>query len=294
MIEREYKYNLKIDKRLFEFINKEVLLGLDFKEDEFWMNFSDFIYKFSDQNKTLLNKRLDLKKKIDDWHLNNKGQEINIIQYEEFLKDIGYLIPEGENFSIETTNVDDEISKICGPQLVVPITNARYALNAANARWGSLYDALYGTDIMGTTANSSGYDEVRGKEVIKYAKNYLDIIFPLNNSKWEEINSVSVKNNLILMNNTSNSPVNLLNEEHFYGYKLNKNNQLNEIILEVHNLKVRIIINPEDKIGKNDPANIADIYFESAISTIMDCEDSVATVDGDDKVLAYKNWLGLN
>ena len=243
MIEREIKYNLKIDKRLYEFINNEILKGLDFKEDSFWKNFSDFIYNFAPKNKALLDKILDLKKKIDNWHLENRGKEINTNIYKRFLEDIGYLIPEGDKFSIETNNVDKEISHICGPQLVVPITNARYALNAANARWGSFYDALYGTDVMGSTANSSEYDENRGKEVIKYAKNYLDQVFPLNNSKWENINSVKINNNLIVIHDVSGKQVSLKNKDQFYGYRLNDDNQLSELILEINNLKIRIIFN---------------------------------------------------
>ena len=293
MIERENMHDLKIDKRLFNFINNEVLKGLNIEENSFWKNFSDYIHSFIPKNKELLQKRLDLKQKIDNWHLDNKGKNTDENQYKEFLIDIGYLIPEGNAFSIETSHVDEEISHICGPQLVVPITNARYALNAANARWGSLYDALYGTDVMGSKANAGGYDENRGLEVISYAKEYLDQTFPLVDCKWKDIKSIKVDVNSLNMFNTFGNKINLVNKTQFYGYKFNDNNELSELILEINNLKVRIIIDEKNKIGKNDIANIADLYFESAVSTIMDCEDSVATVDGEDKVLAYRNWLGL-
>ena len=175
------KYGLKIEENLFNFINNEVLDNLSFEKESFWKNFSNFITDYAPINNSLLKKRLDLKVKIDEWHKKNKAKEINLKEYKLFLMEIGYLVPEGENFSIATTNVDKEISEICGPQLVVPITNARYALNAANARWGSLYDALYGTDLMGSLPKKGPYDESRGAEVIKYARDYLDKEFPLKN-----------------------------------------------------------------------------------------------------------------
>ena len=199
--------------------------------------------------------------------------------------------PEGPSFSIETANTDPEIASICGPQLVVPITNARYALNAANARWGSFYDAIYGTDILGNVPTTPGYDEERGENVIKYAKNYLDTMFPLENVKWENISKIRIENNELKLFAGENI-VNILNEEQYIGYRILDERKF-EVILIKNNLHIRILIDPDNNIGKTDIANIADIYFEAAISTIMDCEDSVATVDGEDKVTAYKNWLGL-
>jgi malate synthase len=293
MVQRVNKFGYEVDKALLDFINADVLSGLGIEEETFWNSFASFINKFSVKNSALLNKRLELKKKIDDWHLSNKSKDININEYKDFLSGIGYLIPEGESFSIETKGVDDEISNICGPQLVVPITNARYALNAANARWGSLYDALYGTDVMGSISNSIEYDEVRGLEVISYAKKYLDKVFSFKNGSWKDINKIYLEENMIVFTGLDGNIANINDSKQLYGYRLNNDKEISEIVLEQNNLKIRIIIDKNNRIGKSDPANIADILFESAISTIMDCEDSVATVDAEDKVLAYKNWLGL-
>ena len=293
MVQRVNKFGYEVDKALLDFINTDVLSGLGIEEEAFWNNFASFINKFSAKNSALLNKRLELKKKIDDWHLSNKSKDININEYKDFLSGIGYLVPEGESFGIETKGVDDEISNICGPQLVVPITNARYALNAANARWGSLYDALYGTDVMGSISNSIEYDEVRGLEVISYAKKYLDKVFSFKNGSWKDINKIYLEENMIVFTGLDGNIANINDSKQLYGYRLNNDKEISEIVLEQNNLKIRIIIDKNNRIGKSDPANIADILFESAISTIMDCEDSVATVDAEDKVLAYKNWLGL-
>ncbi len=287
------KYGLKIEENLFNFINNEVLDNLSFEKESFWKNFANFITDYAPINNSLLKKRLDFKVKIDKWHKKNKAKEINLKEYKLFLMEIGYLVPEGENFSIATTNVDKEISEICGPQLVVPITNARYALNAANARWGSLYDALYGTDLMGSLSKKGPYDESRGAEVIKYARDYLDKEFPLKNYSWKNIKNIQVSANLLEVVGEDNIRYTLLETKQYFGYRLNKENILSEIILEKNKLKIRILIDPTHNIGKHDTAHIADIILESAISTIMDCEDSVATVDAEDKVLAYKNWLGL-
>ena len=293
MVQRVNKFGYEIDKALLDFINADVLSGLGIEDEAFWNSFASFINKFSVKNSALLNKRLELKKKIDDWHLSNKSKDININEYKDFLSGIGYLVPEGESFGIETKGVDDEISNICGPQLVVPITNARYALNAANARWGSLYDALYGTDVMGSISNSIEYDEVRGLEVISYAKKYLDKVFSFKNGSWKDINKIYLEENMIVFTSLDGNIANINDSKQLYGYRLNNDKEISEIVLEQNNLKIRIIIDKNNRIGKSDPANIADILFESAISTIMDCEDSVATVDAEDKVLAYKNWLGL-
>ena len=292
MVDRIEKYGLKIEENLFNFINIEVLSNLNFNQDDFWKRFSDFIKELSPINNSLLEKRLTLKMKIDKWHKENKANDFNKEKYKEFLQEIGYLIPEGEDFSIRTSNVDEEISDICGPQLVVPITNARYALNAANARWGSLYDALYGTDLIGSLPNKSGYDAKRGSEVIMFSRNYLDREFPLKNYSWSEISKIEIVSNSIKITGKDNNEYSLINSNQFLGHRA-INNILSEIVLEKNNLKVRILIDGEHTIGKNDPANIADIILESAISTIMDCEDSVATVDAEDKILAYRNWMGL-
>ncbi len=290
MANRVNKYGLKVDTKLADFIDNDVLSEVGIESEYFWKNLNDYITKFSIKNKELLETRKVIKNKLDEWHKENKN---NIIyeEYKGFLEEIGYLVKEGEPFSIETANTDPEIATICGPQLVVPITNARYALNAANARWGSFYDAIYGTDILGELPSAPGYDETRGNKVIKYAKDYLDSVFPLEKEKWENINKIKIENNNLTLS-TSDKPVNISNNEQYIGYRVIDTNKF-EVILIKNNLHVRILIDPENNIGKTDKANIANIYFESAISTIMDCEDSVATVDGEDKVSAYKNWLGL-
>ena len=205
--------------------------------------------------------------------------------------DIDYLVPEGEDFKIDTSNVDLEIAKLCGPQLVVPIMNARYALNAANARWGSLYDAFYGTDAMGDLPPEGSYSNERGDKVISNAKAHLDKVVPLNLCKWHEISKISILEGQLLLS-ANGQEVALINKNQFVGH-IQNNNSLNEIIFVQNGLHVRIIINPDHVIGKIDRANISDIILEAALTTIMDCEDSVAAVDGEDKVLAYKKWLGL-
>ncbi len=290
MVDRVNKFGLKVDIKLANFIDYEVLKELNINSEGFWKSFNNYVTRFTKKNKDLLVIRQNIKQKLDAWHQKNKENLIHD-EYKKYLEEIGYLVPLGAPFSIETTNTDPEISEICGPQLVVPITNARYALNAANARWGSFYDAIYGTDILGDMPEAGGYDINRGNRVIKYAKNYLDKVFPLNIEKWENVDKIEVKDNgLVIQSNGKN--LSLVNKDQYVGYRMLKD-EVFEIILIKNNLHVRILLNPENEIGKNDKAKIADIYFEAAISTIMDCEDSVATVDGEDKVIAYKNWLGL-
>ncbi len=286
-------FDISVDEKFFNFINYEVLKGLDLNENKFWSGFSDLIHEFNPINKKLLNQRNVFKNKIDKWHKDLKGTEIDKLKYEKFLKDIGYIVAEGPDFKIDTKNIDKEIASISGPQLVVPITNARYALNAVNARWGSLYDAIYGTDVLGSLPISHSYDPIRGESVIEYVKSYLDKIFPLVEERWKNIIGFELLNNEILFININKSKIKLQSKNQLVGYKLNSLNNFNEIILKENNLHLRIIIDKNNSIGKNDPANICDVILESAISSILDCEDSVATVDGEDKILAYRNWLGL-
>jgi malate synthase len=275
--------NLTINSILLEFINKEVIPETGINAKDFWNKFDLAIHELAPINKILIEKRESIQKKIDEWHLANKSKELNKNEYINFLRSINYIIEEKENFQISTRNVDEEIAKIAGPQLVVPIDNARYALNAANARWGSLYDALYGTDVIPDTdgvKKSSSYDPERGKKVVEYAKNFLDRIFPLNNDSWKNISNISVNN------------FNLKNKSQLVGYKGLKDSP-SSLLLKNNNLHVDVVIDAKSKIGSTDKAHISDIIIESAISTIVDNEDSVAAIDTEDKVKCYRNWLGI-
>ena len=269
------KFNLKVDEKLNNFLINDVLPGLQVTEEVFWESFSKTVARLGPKNQEILRTRKDLQNQIDSWHINNRSVPYNLKAFKEFLIKINYIVPEGNDFLVNTENVDPEIALISGPQLVVPITNARYALNAVNARWGSLYDALYGTDIIEGQVQSITYSRERGKKVVTLSKEYLDEFFGLNGLKWQDITNIeSVRQSLIDSNQ--------------YLGKIN-----NGILLRNNNLLVKIKVNNNDTIGADDPAGICDVLFESAISVIMDCEDSVATVDVDDKILAYKNWLGL-
>ena len=285
--------NLKINESLYDFINTEVLKGIGISKEFFWEGFSKIIYELSPINRKILDKRKIIQNQINTWHKENKTGDFKLNEYKLFLKKIGYIIDEGKDFKIETANVDPEISTICGPQLVVPITNARYALNAVNARWGSLYDSLYGTNILGELPKAKLYDEERGKQVVKYAKLHLDNFAPLISQSWENIINIELdEKNLKFFIDKKNFTT-LKEPDQIKGFKKYENKKINELVLVKNNLHCRIVIDPNNKIGKMDKASISDIILESAISTILDCEDSVATVDAEDKILAYKNWLGL-
>ncbi len=282
--------DLKINETLFDFINNEVLPGTDVNKDKFWKKFSEVVHEFSPINKSLIKKRENIQKQIDDWHLNNSKEKFNKDKYIKFLKSISYLIDEGDDFKINTSNVDEEIAKIAGPQLVVPVDNARYALNAANARWGSLYDSLYGTDVIpGEKGNS--FNKKRAEKVIAYTRNFLDEVFSLNNSSWKKIEKIQIENEKLIFT-VNNKKVNLINENQFIGFNGDKSSPTS-VLLKNNNLHFDIIIDANSPIGKNDKANISDLIVESAISTIIDNEDSVAAVDAEDKVNCYRNWLGL-
>ena len=290
MIEQK---NIKIDLNLFNFINSEVLNDLNISIEDFWNGFSDIVDVYYKKNNDLLDHRKNLQTKINEWHIRHKSQGIDLKEYKKFLEEINYIVNEGPDFKITTSNVDKEISTICGPQLVVPITNARFALNAVNARWGSFYDALYGTDALGDMPEGKSYNSERGERVVKFAKSHLDKFAPLLNASWNEINKIQLIENNLNLSTANDSNINLENNDQIIGWRINEESILSELILKKNNLHCRILINPNDSIGKNDIANIADILVESAISTILDCEDSVATVDAEDKILAYRNWLGL-
>ena len=287
------KKNIKVNEKLYNFINNEVLKDISIEENKFWNGFSDIVDIYYPKNIYLLEKRKSLQNKINKWHKENKSKNIELEEYKKFLKDIDYIVEEGPNFKITTSNIDEEISTICGPQLVVPITNARFAINAVNARWGSLYDALYGTDAIGEAPKGGAYDKERGDKVVKFAKSHLDKFAPLKQANWIDVNNIEIKDNKVILGNAKSGNIEFVHTEQLLGWKKSLDGELTELILSKNNLRCRIIINKNDVIGKNDAANIADILIESAISTILDCEDSVATVDADDKILAYKNWLGL-
>ncbi len=284
------KNKLKIKSSLYEFINNEVIPGTGIDPENFWTKFSKTVHALAPINRNLIKKREEIQKKIDSWHKNNNGTKFNKKEYINYLKSIEYIVKEKENFLISTKNVDDEIASIAGPQLVVPVDNARYALNAANARWGSLYDALYGTDVIPGDKGKS-YDELRGNKVIKYARDLLNEISPLINAAWENISKIKIEEkDLVLLENEKKYY--LKDKEQFVGFNGEKNKP-NSILLKKNNLHIDIVINPESMIGKKDKANISDIIIESAISTIIDNEDSVAAVDAEDKIKCYRNWLGL-
>jgi len=284
------KNGLKINSILFEFINNEVIPGTDIKIEEFWDKFEKIVHELAPINKSLIEKREKIQKQIDEWHKKNSDNKINKKEYINFLKTISYIVEEKEDFKITTSNTDEEISSIAGPQLVVPVDNARYALNAANARWGSLYDALYGTDVIPGDKGKI-YDFERGKKVIEYVRQHLDEVIPLNNGSWKNITKIKIENSeLILSTGDQNSC--LKDKGKFIGFSGEKV-QPKSILLKNNNLHLDIIINPNSKIGKDDMANISDVVIESAISTIIDNEDSVAAVDAEDKVKCYRNWLGL-
>jgi len=284
--------NLSVSENLYNFINNEAIPGTNVSKDNFWKGLSKVSHELASRNKELLNIRKKLQMDIDRWHLNNNEKEFNLNKYKNYLQTIGYLKKEGSDFKIKTVNIDKEISNIAGPQLVVPIMNARYALNAANARWMSLYDSLYGTDVISSDESiSERYDPERGSLVIEYTKKFLDKNFTLKNSKWKNVNKISIKNHKLELH-TDNTITELTDDEKYIGYRLNKE-KISAIILKNNNLHIEIIINPSAFSAKRDPAGISDIIIESAISTICDHEDSVAAVDAEDKIIGYRNWLGL-
>jgi malate synthase len=284
--------NLKVSEELLFFINHELLKDTNISREKFWVGFDKAVHDLSPINKELVNIRKNLQKKIDEWHIKNKGKEIKIEEYKKFLKEIGYLKDEGPDFKIETNNVDDEITQIAGPQLVVPIMNARYTLNAANARWVSLYDSLYGTNIIESDeGGSERYDPLRGQEVIKYVRKFFDKYFPIEGESWENISSLKVINkDLIIFKN--DYQYKLKEKDKFIGHRGDADKP-GAIIIKNNNLHFEIIINPKAFSAAHDIAGISDVIIESAISTICDNEDSVAAVDAEDKIVCYKNWLGL-
>ena len=286
--------NLNIDEKLLNLINEEILPQTEIKKADFWKNFEDIINQLTPENISLLKKRDELQAQIDTWHINNKFDENSFDEYKNFLKEIAYLVEEKEEFKVETQNVDEEIKLQAGPQLVVPVKNARFALNAANARWGSLYDALYGTDVISTDgelAITKEYNEKRGKAVVDYAKEHLDTVAPLKEGSHKDAISYKIvdeKLEVVLQNTTTT----LEDDSKLVAYEGEKEN-LKALVFKNNNLHVIVEFDKESFIGKLDVAGIKDVVVEAAVSTIMDCEDSIAAVDAEDKVEVYRNWFGL-
>jgi len=286
-------HGLKIDAALLDFLTKEALPGTGIDPQAWFKAFSEIVHDLAPKNRALLAKRDDLQAKLDSWYKQN-GAPVDMGAYETFLRDIGYLLPEGGQFSVETANVDPEIATIAGPQLVVPVMNARYALNAANARWGSLYDALYGTDAISETDGAEkgkGFNPFRGQKVIDWARDFLDSSAPLTDS-WKNVKSFRVESGHLLVTTQDNSQSGLASPGQFVGYKGDPASP-SAIYLARNGMHVAVIIDATNHIGKTDPAHIADVILESALTAIMDCEDSIAAVDAEDKVTVYRNWLGL-
>ena len=293
MTERVNEGKLSISTSLHALLEQEIAPDLNLDTAEFWQNFQKIAEKYIPINEDLLKKREELQIKIDEWHLSNKDFDFDL--YKSFLKDIGYLVEEGADFEISTANVDAEIAQIAGPQLVVPVMNARFSLNAANARWGSLYDALYGTDMISEDdgADRGGaYNPVRGEKVIDFSKNFLNDYLPLTEGKYQDVVSFQISNGHLEISLSDQSKTSLKNDSAFVGFKGDESNP-ESILLKNNDLHVEIKIDRNDSVGSTDPAGIKDVFLESAVTTIQDLEDSVAAVNGEDKTDVYKNWLGL-
>lgn len=285
---------LQIDRELADFVANEAIKGTDVTADDFWAAMAEVLNAHRDTNKALLAKRDALQAQIDDWHKARQGQPHDAAAYKAFLEEIGYLVPEGADFAIDTQNVDDEIAKIAGPQLVVPVKNARFAINAANARWGSLYDAFYGTDAIdqsGDLSPAGAYNPVRGAEVIRRAKALLDEIAPLDGVAHGDVTKYKIVNGALHAEHAGGEAA-LNNPEKCVGYRGDADAP-EAVLLKNNDLHAEIWIDANHNIGRDDIAHVADVFLESAVTTIMDCEDSVAAVDGEDKVECYRNLLGL-
>ncbi|MDI9750702.1 malate synthase G [Acinetobacter baumannii] len=292
MTARIQKGKLAIAKELYDFIENEALPGSGLDSETYWKNFEQVVVDLSPKNKALLAKRDELQAKIDEWHRNNKFE---LGAYKAFLTEIGYLLPEVEDFQITTENVDEEIALLAGPQLVVPVRNARYCLNAANARWGSLYDALYGFDVIseeGGAEKGKGYNPVRGAKVIEFAKNFLNEIFPLAQGSHADATKYAIEQNKLVVTLKDGTKTGLAHEAQFVGFNGEEANP-SEVVLLSNGLHVIIEIDANSPIGQTDLAGVKDLTLEAAVTTIQDLEDSVAAVDAEEKVEGYRNWLGL-
>ncbi|MCV7152049.1 malate synthase G [Mycolicibacterium pyrenivorans] len=296
MTERVTVGNLRVAPVLYDFINSEALPGTGLDPDTFWSGVDKVVTDLTPKNQDLLARRDDLQAQIDKWHRARVIGPLDADEYRQFLIDIGYLQPEPADFTIRTAGVDDEITTTAGPQLVVPILNARFSLNAANARWGSLYDALYGTDVISEddgAEKGGGYNRIRGDKVIVYARRFLDGAVPLASGSWTDITGLKIEDGQVAATLDDGGSVGLGEPEKFLGY-LGEAGRPTAVLLVNNGLHIEILVDADSPIGSTDKAGIKDVVLESAITTIMDFEDSVAAVDADDKVLGYRNWLGLN
>lgn len=296
MTDRASVGNLRVARVLYDFVNNEALPGTGIDPDSFWAGVDKVVTDLTPQNEDLLARRDELQAQIDRWHRQRVIGPVDAEEYRQFLTEIGYLLPEPADFTITTSGVDDEITTTAGPQLVVPVLNARFALNAANARWGSLYDALYGTDVIPEADGAekgSSYNRVRGDKVIAYARRFLDRAVPLESGSWADATGLSIVDSRLRIA-VGDDSTGLAGPEKFVGYSGEPGSPGWSVLLVNHGLHIEILIDPESPIGKTDRAGIKDVILESAITTIMDFEDSVAAVDAEDKVLGYRNWLGLN
>ncbi len=286
---------LRVARVLSDFVETELAPGTGVEPEQFWSRLESITDDFVPRNRALLAKRDELQRQIDNWHRSHQGRDIDRDEYERFLKDIGYLLEEGEDFEIETVNVDEEIALVAGPQLVVPIMNARFALNAANARWGSLYDALYGTDVIPESPGAekgSSYNPVRGEKVIEYAAELLNEVTPLAQGLHQDVREYSIQGTELVARLQSGALTGLADPGQFAGYSGDAARPQG-ILLRQNRLHLEIMIDREDPVGRDHPAGVKDVLMEAAVTTIQDCEDSVAAVDAEDKVLVYRNWLGL-
>jgi len=281
------RHGLQVAEELADFVEAKLLDGLSVSVGQFWGGLSLLVRDLAPVNRALLAERDRLQAAIDAWHKDHRGQSFDASAYQTFLREIGYLVPEGPDFQIETPPADAEIATMAGPQLVVPVMNARYAINAANARWGSLYDALYGTDALGDLPTGKGFDPARGKRVVAWAKAHLDKVVPLASGSWADVTTLSVTDGVFTTDKGG-----LKDKGQFYGWLKDDLCPL-QVLFKVNGLLIEVLVDPSTEVGKSDPAGISDVWVEAALTAIMDCEDSVAAVDAEDKVLAWGNWLGL-
>jgi malate synthase len=295
MSDRIQQGGLNVDAGLHSLLEQEILPGTGVQPDQFWNGLEKILADFTPRNRELLDIRARMQAEIDAWHRERRGQALDPDEYRAFLESTGYLLPEVDDFAITTENVDEEVSMVAGPQLVVPVMNARYALNAANARWGSLYDALYGTDVIPETEGAErgpGYNEVRGARVIDYVRRFLDDAVPLATGSYSDATALHIDDGQLWVKLDDGATTRLADEHQLRGY-LGESASPTSVLLRHNGLHIDIQIDPASAVGRTDRAGISDVILEAAVTTIQDCEDSVAAVDGEDKVVVYRNWLGL-